>query len=153
MFSIAICDATTLHDQSARRLAWVASKHLKSVEAARLGDLNLRGKALAEVLVDDPVRSRKEGENVLQEIPLVVVELLVPLLHVLAQINLLRGPEAGLGLLVHFPHGGVLEGKQDEPFLVLLKDGLGKVGWMLFELGHGVKKLLLAWLLYLASEK
>ena len=54
-------------------------------------------------LVDDAVAGGEEGEHVLHEVFLVVREPL-PVLVVVRQVQLLRGPEACLGLLVHLPH-------------------------------------------------
>jgi hypothetical protein len=40
------------------------------------------------------------------------------------KVDLLRGPEAGFGLLVHLPHPRVLDREEHEPLLVHLQDGL-----------------------------
>ena len=52
------------------------------------------------------------------------------------QINLLRGPEAGLCLLVHLPHLRVLDREEHEPLLVRLQDGLLGVDRVLLVLWH-----------------
>ena len=77
--------------------------NLEAVEAAGLGNLNLSTEALDKVLVDDAVGSGKEGENVGDEIFLIVGKLVVPVVKILGKIDLLGGPERGLGLLVHLP--------------------------------------------------
>ncbi len=46
---------------------------LKAVKAARLRDLNFSAEALDEVLIDDPVRGGEEGEDVGDEVSLVIV--------------------------------------------------------------------------------
>ena len=54
----------------------VLNGNLEAVEAAGLGDLDLVGEVQREVLVDDAVRGREEGEDVRDEEALLVVELL-----------------------------------------------------------------------------
>ena len=73
----------------------VLNRELEAVEAAGLGDLNLRREVARNVLEDDAVGRGKEGQDVLDEVPLVVVELL-PVRQVLAEVDLLDSPEAGL---------------------------------------------------------
>ena len=81
----------------------VLHHNLKAVEASGLGGLHLGAETLDEVLVDDTVRSSEEGEDVRDEVALVVVELVVPIVKVLGEVDLFSGPEGGLGLLVHLP--------------------------------------------------
>lgn len=76
---------------------------LESIEATRLGDLNFSAEALDEVLVDDAVRRGKERENVGDEVPLVIIQAVVPVMQVLGQVDFFRRPEGRLGLLVHLP--------------------------------------------------
>lgn len=59
-----------------------------STGITHLRDLHLLHEAHAEVLEDDAVRGGEEGENVGDEVLLVIGELL-PVLHVVAQVNLL----------------------------------------------------------------
>ena len=75
---------------------------LESVEAAGLGTLDLGGEVGGQVLVHDAVGGGEEGEDVADEVTLVGVEVL-PILEVIGEVNLLGGPEGGLGLLVHVP--------------------------------------------------
>jgi hypothetical protein len=84
---------TRRRDQPRNCWAWVLT--LKAVEAACLGDLNLRREVARNVLEDDAVGRGKEGQDVLDEVLLVVVELL-PVRHILAEVDLLDSPEAGL---------------------------------------------------------
>lgn len=77
---------------------------LEAVEAARLGDLDFARETLNQVLIDDAVGSGEEGENVRDEVLLIIVDLVVPVVEILGQINLLSSPERGLGLLVHLPN-------------------------------------------------
>lgn len=100
---------------------------LEAVEAARLGDLHLRAKLLRQILKHDPVRGREEGEHVLDEVPLLLVEFL-PVLEVLVEVDLVGGPEGGEVLLVHLEHRVVLDGEEHEPLRVLLEDGLLDLG-------------------------
>ena len=76
---------------------------LEAVEASSLGSLNLSTESLNEVLVDDTIRGSKEGEDVRDKVSLVVVELVVPIVQILGQIDLFGSPEGCLGLLVELP--------------------------------------------------
>ncbi|KAI3486760.1 hypothetical protein L1887_49710 [Cichorium endivia] len=76
---------------------------LEAIEAAGLCGLDFGAEALDEVLVDDAIRSGEEGEDVRDKVALVVVELVVPVVEVLGEVDLLGGPEGSLGLLVHLP--------------------------------------------------
>lgn len=57
--------------------------------AAHLRLLHFAHEACAQVLIDDSIRGRKESKDTGDEEPLVVVELL-PVLHVITQVDLLR---------------------------------------------------------------
>mmetsp|Transcript_33811 Transcript_33811/g.82954 ORF Transcript_33811/g.82954 Transcript_33811/m.82954 type:complete len:368 (-) Transcript_33811:96-1199(-) len=96
---------------------------LEPVEGASLGHLDLLHEAHAEVLQHDAVGRREEGEDVADEVLLVVGQLL-PVLHVVAQVNLLSGPEGRLGLLVHLPDVVVLDGEHGEAVGVLVQERL-----------------------------
>ena len=63
----------------------------------------LSGEILCQVLVHDAVGGREEREDRRDEVALLVVELLLPVLHVVAEVDLLSRPEGRLGLLVHGP--------------------------------------------------
>ena len=76
---------------------------LETVEAASLGDLDLAAETLDKVLVDDTIGGGEEGENVGDEVPLVIGKSVVPVVEILGEINLLGSPEGSLGLLVHLP--------------------------------------------------
>ena len=49
------------------------------------------------------VRGREEREDVRDEVPLLLLELVVPVVEVARQVDLLHRPERRLGLLVHLP--------------------------------------------------
>jgi len=76
---------------------------LEAVEAAGLGDLNLATETLNQVLIDNAIRGSEEGKDVGDEVALVIVQAVVPVVQILGQINLLGGPEGSFGLLVHLP--------------------------------------------------
>jgi hypothetical protein len=76
---------------------------LEAVEASCLWYLDLAGKALDKVLVDNAIGCSEEGKDVGDEEALVVVEALVPVVEILGQINLFGSPERSFGLLVHLP--------------------------------------------------
>lgn len=76
---------------------------LETIEASCLGDLHLAAESLDQVLVDDTVRSGEESKDMRDEELLIVVDPVVPVVEILRQVDLLRCPERGLGLLVHLP--------------------------------------------------
>lgn len=76
--------------------------YLEAVESAGFWDLNFRHKSIHEILVDDPVTGGKEGQHVLDEVLLFLLELL-PVVHVAAEVDLLCRPEGGHCFFVHSP--------------------------------------------------
>jgi hypothetical protein len=76
---------------------------LETIEATSLGDLYFIAETLNKVLVDDTVGSSEEGENVGNEVALVIVEAFIPIVKVFGEINFFRGPEGSFGFLVHLP--------------------------------------------------
>ena len=76
---------------------------LETVEAPRLGGLHLVGETLDEVLIDDTVRGGEECKDMRNEVALVVVHAVVPVVEVLGEVDLLNRPEGGFSLLVHLP--------------------------------------------------
>jgi len=79
--------------------------------------LDLIGKVQGQILIHDPIGRGKERQDVRNEMPLIVRELL-PVRLVVGQVQLLRRPEGGLGLLVHVPDllggEGGREGRESE---------------------------------------
>ena len=71
---------------------------LKTIKKLGFGVLNLANKVLGQVFVDNTIAGGEEREDMGNEKPFSVVQV-SPILHVLAQINLLGRPEAGLRLL------------------------------------------------------
>ena len=55
------------------------------------------------------VRGREEGEDVRDEVALLLLELVVPVVEVLGEVDLLGRPERRLRLLVHLPNVVVSE--------------------------------------------
>jgi hypothetical protein len=116
----------------------VLHHNLEAVEAAGLGDLDLVGEAFEQVLVDDAVRGSEERQDMWDEVALVVVQTVVPVVQVLRKVHLLGRPKGCLRLLVHLPDLGcgsvpetarsneatcllVLDGEKDEATLGLLE--------------------------------
>lgn len=112
----------------------VLDHDLESVKASSFRDLDLVGEALEEVLVDDAVRGGKEGEDVGDEEALVLGEAVLPVVHVLGEVDLLGGPEGGLGLLVHLPDLVEFDGEEDEAARIGLEEGLVVLADL--EVGH-----------------
>ena len=67
--------------------------YLKAVEASCLWYLDLSTESLNEVLIDDAIRCSEECKNVRDEVSLVVIQAIVPVVQVLGEINLLSCPE------------------------------------------------------------
>ena len=76
--------------------------NLKSVEAADFRSLDLGHKSLDQVLVHDSIRSGEEGENMLDEILLALLQLL-PIVHIARKVDLFSRPERGDCLFVESP--------------------------------------------------
>lgn len=95
---------------------------LKTVEAARLGDLHFRAELLSKVLEHDAVRGCEEGEHVFDEVFFVGRELL-PVFEVLVEVYFVGSPEGGEVLFVHFVDGVILDREEDKALWVLSKNG------------------------------
>lgn len=54
--------------------------------------------ALDQVFIDDTVGSSEEGKDMRDEVTLVVIELVVPVVEILGQVHLLSSPETCLSL-------------------------------------------------------
>lgn len=101
---------------------------LEAVEATSLWNLDLVREALQQILVHNAIGGSKESEDVRDEVALIVRQLVLPIVHVLGQIDLLSGPEGGLGLLVHLPHLMELDGEEHKAARVGAQDGLVLLG-------------------------
>jgi hypothetical protein len=60
--------------------------------------LDFVAESLDQVFVDDAVRGGKEGKDVGDEMSLIIVELVLPIVQILGEVNLFGGPEAGFSL-------------------------------------------------------
>lgn len=98
---------------------------MEAVETASLRSLDFGHEALSEVFENNTVGGGEEGENMLDEVLLVLIELF-PILDVLGEVNFLSGPKSSLLVLVHLPDVAVLDGEEDEAVRVLLKERLFK---------------------------
>jgi len=76
---------------------------LETVEAASLGDLHFTAEALDEVLVDNAIRGGKECEYMGDEVALVIIQAVVPVVEVFGEIDFFGSPERSFGFLVHAP--------------------------------------------------
>lgn len=66
---------------------------LESIEELGFRTLDFRTESLHQVLVDDPVRRSEKSKNVLDEMSLVVVQFVLPVVQVRSEIDLLGSPE------------------------------------------------------------
>jgi hypothetical protein len=97
--------------------------HLEAVKATGFGHLDLCAETLSQILKHDTVGGSEERENVLDKVLLIWREF-EPVLGVLAEIDLVNSPEAGHLVLVHLPDVLILDGKDNEPVRVFLKERL-----------------------------
>ena len=81
----------------------VLNHDLESIEAASLSNLDLSTETLKQVLVDNAIRGSEESKDVGDEVSLVIVQTVVPVVQVLGQVDLFSSPERSFGLLVHLP--------------------------------------------------
>lgn len=76
---------------------------LKAIEASRLRYLDLSAETFHQVLIDNAIRGGEEGKDVGDEVTLVVIQTIVPIVQILGKIDFLGSPERCLGFLVHLP--------------------------------------------------
>ena len=79
---------------------------LKPVEAACFRYLDFTTEAFDEILIDDAIGGCEEGKDVGDEVTLVVVQSVVPVVEVFGEVNFFSGPEGGFRFLVHLPYLG-----------------------------------------------
>ncbi len=84
-----------------------------------------------EILVDDAVGSRKEGENMHDEVLFRRRES-VPVYSVARDVDFFSSPKEGFGLLIHPPDVVVLDGEEDEAMRVCLEERLRSEGAFIF---------------------
>jgi hypothetical protein len=106
-----------LDQQRVHLVVHVLHRLLKVVEALGLAQANLPPEPLREIVVDDAVRTRKEGEHHGHEVALVRGQPR-PVGEVARQVDLAHGPERRERRLVPLPHLRVTNGEQVEPFLL-----------------------------------
>ena len=98
---------------------------LYCVEELGLRPLDLTSEAGSEILHDNAVRACKEANDVLNKVALIGSELL-PILHILAKVNLLGEPNHSAVILVLLPEISLLDRKENKPIVVLPKHGFWK---------------------------
>ena len=76
---------------------------LEAVEAAGFWDLNFTTEALNKVLINNAVGRGEESKDMRDEVALIIVKAIVPVVEVFGQIDLFGSPEGGFRLLVHLP--------------------------------------------------
>ncbi|GET89859.1 ribonucleoside-diphosphate reductase small chain, putative [Leishmania tarentolae] len=97
----------------------VLHHQLEPVESACLWHLHVAHEALRKILDDYAVAAGEEGKHVFDEVPLPVVQRR-PVLHVVAQVDLLHRPDAALLFLVFAPDVMVLDWEEDVAERILL---------------------------------
>lgn len=103
----------------------VLDHDLVPVEAPGFGILDFVQEIDGQILVDNPVTGREEGENMLDEMLFVGIKLVLPVSQVLGQVNFFGSPEAGLGFLVKGPDIAMLDREKDKAVFVLNENGFG----------------------------
>ncbi len=107
---------------------WVYIFHsnLEAIKASCLGYLNFWAELLREIFHNDSVTGGEECEDIFDEMFFVRVQFL-PISEVLSEIDFVCSPEWCQMLFVHIIDGWVVNGKEDESMVVLIKDRLGCV--------------------------
>lgn len=77
---------------------------LEPIEASSLSCLDFIAEALDEVLIDNTIGRSEKSEDMRDEVTLVVVQSVVPIVEILRQIHLLGSPERRFSLLIHLPN-------------------------------------------------
>lgn len=67
--------------------------YLEAIEAASFGNLNLSAETLDQVLVDDSIGRGEKRQDVGNKVSLIIVDSVVPVVEILREIDLFRGPE------------------------------------------------------------
>jgi len=102
---------------------------LETVEASSFWDLDFTTESLEEVLVDNSVRGSKECKNMGDEVSLVIVQSVVPVVKILGEINFLSSPERCFCLLVHLPDLMVLNWEENESIWIFLEKRFVRFLW------------------------
>src|SRR6266508_2052293 len=77
---------------------------LETVEATGFGSLNFVGESLDKILIHNAIGGGEESKDVGNEMALIVVKTIVPIVDILGKVDLLSSPERGLSLFVHLPN-------------------------------------------------
>ena len=104
MFSLLNRVSVTIRPNRATGNVGHVHHDLETIEAARFGRLDFPAEPLDQVLVDDTIRRCEEREDVRDEMALVVVKAVLPVMEIFRKVHLLGGPKAGLCFLVHLPY-------------------------------------------------
>ena len=73
------------------------------IEATSLWDLNFTAESLDQVFVHNTIGSGEESQNMGDEISLIIVQAVVPVVKIFGQVDLFCSPERSFGSLVHVP--------------------------------------------------
>eukprot|EP00977_Amphora_coffeiformis_P000069 scaffold15_cov204-Amphora_coffeaeformis.AAC.14 len=98
--------------------------NLKAVKAASFGRLNLRGKVLGQVFIDNAIRGREKGKDMGNKVAFVAREIF-PVLQVRGKVNFFGRPETRFGLF-------------DKAVRVFFEEGFVKFGGLFKELVFGL---------------
>jgi len=88
----------------------VFDQNLEAIEASGFRCCNFGGKVMAQVLVDNTIKSGEECRNTGKEVAFIVRQL-GPVRSVCGKVNLLDCPEGGFGFLAHSPDVVMLDGE------------------------------------------
>ncbi len=113
---------------------------LETIEEASNRGLNLLLETRGEILLNNPVRSRKEGKDLLDEELFILGELL-PIFLILAEINLFDRPERSDGFLVEFVEINFLGRNRKESVTRTKRLGGREEGLHTFYAEKGIKRI------------
>ena len=97
----------------------ILNRNLKPVKKLRLRVLHSLQKILRQVLIHNPVRCRKKRQNMLNKVPLIIIQPIPPMADVVRKIHLLRHPKIRHAIPIKFPNIIMLNRKQHKPILIL----------------------------------
>ena len=93
-----------VNEKGVRLRVNILHHNLEPIEAASFRYLDFSAEAFHQVFVHNAIRGGEEGKHMGDEVTLIVIQSMVPIVQILGQIDLLGGPEGCFGLFIHLPN-------------------------------------------------
>lgn len=100
----------------------VFNHDLESVETSGFCHLNLPNESLSQILIHDPIWGSEEGQDIRDEVFLVLRQT-IPMLKIFREIHFFDRPNGSYCLFVHLPNLGIFNGEDDESTGILSQEG------------------------------